>query len=377
MGTGFVVDDKGHIVTNNHVINGANDITVELHDGRKIKAKVIGTDPRTDIAVLKVDSKDLTPAKFGNSDDLKIGEWVVASGNPFGLNNTITAGIVSAKGRSISSGVQYEDYIQTDAAINPGNSGGPLLNLNGEVIGINTAIFSRSGGHMGIGFAIPSKIAKDVITSLVEDGKVVRGWLGVLIQNLDENLAKSFNYEGTQGALVGDVTEDSPASKAKVKSGDIITEFDNQKVRDVNHLRNIVAATKPNSKVSIKIFRNGEYKELSLVLAELTDDKIKIEKSVDSSFDEIGLTVQNLSTEMKSSMGLRTTGSVIVTNVAPYSFAHDSGIQVKDIILSVNSNEVKSAKDFEKLIKESNLDEGIRLSLESDGLKRFVFLKKN
>ncbi|MCL4137634.1 UNVERIFIED_CONTAM: hypothetical protein GTU68_065535, partial [Idotea baltica] len=264
LGTGFLIDTEGHILTNNHVIDGADEVKVTLSDNRKFDAEIVGLDPRTDLAVLKINAKNLIPLKLGDSDSLKIGEWVLAAGNPFGFDNSYTAGIVSGKGRSLMRGTQYEDFIQTDAAINPGNSGGPLVNLDGEVIGINTAIFTRSGGYMGLGFAIPITMAKSVVSSLIKDGKVVRGWLGVAIQDLSSDLAESFGYEKANGALVGDVTRKSPADNAGVKSGDIIIEFNEKKVSNVERLRHMVAMVKPNTKVNAKIWRDGDYKNIRI-----------------------------------------------------------------------------------------------------------------
>ena len=259
LGTGVIVDEQGHIITNNHVIGESTEVSVRLSNERTVKAKVVGTDPRTDLAVIKIKVKAELPkpAKLGDSEKLKIGEWVVAAGASFGLDNTITAGIVSAKGRALSGGSQYEDFIQTDAAINPGNSGGPLVNLRGEVIGINTAIVSKSGGYMGIGFAIPINMAKQVLGSLITNGKVTRGWLGVGIQNLNEDLARSFDYDATEGALVGHVDPKGPAKKAGLQQGDIIVQVGNDRIKNVNQLRNLVAGIKPSTTTELTLIRAG------------------------------------------------------------------------------------------------------------------------
>lgn len=376
LGTGVLVDDKGHILTNNHVVENADEIKVTFHDKKTLKAKIIGTDPRTDLAVIQVQGRtDFEPAKLGDSDKLKIGEWVIAAGNPFGLDNTITAGIVSAKGRSLMGGTQFEDFIQTDAAINPGNSGGPLVNLNGEVVGINTAIFSRSGGYMGIGFAIPISMARNVMNSLLENGKVTRGWLGVAIQNLTDDLASSFDYKGIKGALVGDVTKDSPADKAGVEAGDIVTKFNDTPIEDVNHLRNLVASTKPDSKVDLEVVRNGEKKTYRIKVGEL-ENEAQVEKPAEEEKNELGLSLQNLTPDMAKQLGVKTENGVVVTNVNPYSLAARAGLQPRDVIVSVGSKAVNNVNEFKKLIDKEDIKKGVRLRVETQGFQRFVFLRE-
>ena len=242
-GSGVIVSADGYILTNNHVISGVDEITVVMADGEQYDAEVVGSDPQSDVAVIKVDAKDLPAAKLGDSDAIEVGEWVLAVGNPFELQNTVTAGIISARGRSGISPMStssYEDFIQTDAAINPGNSGGPLVNLDGEVIGINTAIATRTGGNIGIGFAIPINMAKQIMEQLIDTGKVTRGWLGVIIQNITPELKDEFGLKTTEGALVGDVDKDGPAKKAGVRRGDVIVEYRGEKVKDINQLRNLV-----------------------------------------------------------------------------------------------------------------------------------------
>lgn len=253
LGSGVIVDKDGYILTNNHVVKGADEIKVKLSDEREFKGKVIGVDPKTDLAVIKIDSNHLPVIKLGDSDKLQVGETVIAIGNPFGLSHTVTSGIVSATGRANVGIADYEDFIQTDAAINPGNSGGALVNVRGELVGINTAIFSTTGGYQGIGFAIPSNMTKVVMDSLIKKGKVIRGWLGVTIQPLTPDLAKQFNLKDKKGVLVADVVEDSPAEKTGIERGDVIVEFDGKKVDDVTDLRNMVANTLPNEEVPIKL----------------------------------------------------------------------------------------------------------------------------
>lgn len=375
MGTGVVIDSDGHILTNNHVAGDADELTVTMHNGKSYKAKLIGSDPRSDLAVIKIKARDLVPAQLGNSDELRIGEWVIACGNPFGLDNTITAGIVSAKGRSVMGGTQYEDFIQTDAAINPGNSGGPLVNLKGEVVGINTAIFSRNGGYMGIGFAIPSNMAKQIVSSLIKKGKVVRGWLGIGIQNLTEELAESFNYADTDGALVGYVEPGGPADKAGIKQGDIVISLNGERKKNLNILRNSIAAVEPGSKVKVEVIRDGETKEFTVKVGELPNSDREKPTSQEEETSDLGLVVQSLTPETARRLGSERKNGVIVSRVFPGSPAESSGIQPRDIIVSVNGKVIEDAQDFEDVISRANLKKGVRLVVETQGMERFVFLR--
>lgn len=376
LGTGVIVDERGYILTNNHVIGQADEIEVSFNGGTKtFKAKLIGVDPKSDLAVIKIEpSSKLTAAKIGDSDSLKIGDWVVAAGNPFGLSGTITAGIVSAKGRSLGNVGQYEDFIQTDAAINPGNSGGPLCNLEGEVVGINTAIFSRSGGYMGVGFAIPSNMAKTVMDSLIIHGKVVRGWLGVGIQNITEELGKSFGYSGMEGALVGQVSEGSPADKAGLKQGDIITSYGSDSVKNMNDLRNRVAATAPGTSVKMKVFREGVDKELSVQIEELQNQPEEEKEITKQSESEIGVAVNALSPELAARLKTKKNRGVVITRVVPGSIGERAGLSTKDIIVSVNGKIISSEKEFNAAVTKEALKRGIRVVVETEGMERFVFL---
>ncbi len=377
LGSGVIVDQKGHILTNDHVVSGSEKLTVRLHDGRSFSAELVGTDPRTDLAVVKIDAENLSPASLGNSDDLKIGEWVVAAGTPFGLENTITAGVVSAKGRSsIIGGNAYEDFIQTDAAINPGNSGGPLANLRGEVVGINTAIFSRSGGYMGIGFAIPINMAKSVYESLVREGRVVRGWLGVAIQDLTAELADSFGHEGTNGALIGDVSPDSPAAQAGLKQGDIITRFDGQEIEGVNQLRNQVARTRPQSRVEVEVFREEKRISYRVTLGELPSGTGGVAPSEpDPTRAETGLAIETLTPELAQQLNTELQHGVVVRSVVPGSLAALAGLQPKDIIHRVGKTKIQDVKDFEEALSKDALKKGVRLVVQNDGFDRFVILR--
>lgn len=374
LGTGVLVREDGYILTNNHVVNQADEVTVKLSDDRTFVAKVIGSDPKTDLAVVKIDADDLRAAELGDSDDVRIGQWVVAVGNPFGLSNTLTAGIVSAKGRSNVGIVDYENFIQTDAAINPGNSGGPLVNLRGEVVGINTAIFTKSGGYMGIGFSIPINMAKSVLDSLIEDGRVVRGWLGVGIQNLNEDLAGSFGFTGEDGVLIGDVSPDSPADKAGLKSGDIITRYDGKEVDSTEALRSRVADTEPGTAVEIEVFRDGESKEMKVEIGELASGSASTREP--SSANDLGMALRTLTPEMAQRFGYDDDAKgVVVTSVDPLSPADHAGIRVRDVIVSVQGRSVEDVHGFHAAIKKCDLKEGVRLGVRTGTMRRFVFLR--
>jgi serine protease Do len=375
LGTGVVVSKDGYVLTNNHVIEGADEVMVTLSNDRQFKAKVVGADPKTDLAVLKIDATGLYPAKLGNSDDLKIGEWVVAAGQPFGLTHTVTAGIVSAEGRARLGVADYEDFIQTDAAINPGNSGGPLVNLKGEVIGINTAIFSRSGGSMGIGFAIPSNMAETVMESLIKHGKVVRGFLGVSIQNLTEGLAKSFGHQGTKGVLVGDVTPDSPADKGGLKQGDIITSYNGKPVENVHQLRSAVAETAPGTEVPLTVFRENKSRTLTVKVGELQGGLASVRGNGALSSDKLGLTVNNLTPDMAKELGVPPTRGVVVTKVSPFGLAARAGIQANDVILAVQKQPVSNVSEFNEALNKQDIKKGIRLTVQTGSMQRFVFIE--
>lgn len=347
LGSGVIVTQDGYIITNNHVVEGADELNVSFPDKRTFKAKVIGTDPKTDVAVIKIDASNLPALPWGDASQLEVGEMVLAVGNPFGLSQTVTMGIISAIGRANVGIVDYEDFIQTDAAINPGNSGGALVNLKGELIGINTAIFSRSGGYMGIGFAIPSTMAKSVMQSLIKHGKVIRGWLGVSIQDVTPDLAKEFGATENTGALVGDVMEDSPASKAKLERGDIITAYNGVSVRDSNHLRGLVAETSPGTTARLSVLRDKKPLDLTITIGELPKELAKASRDGSGKGEHAlaGITVENArqSGRSKSSSG------VVVTDIEPESQAERAGLQKGDVIREINRKPVKDVKDFERL----------------------------
>jgi serine protease Do len=374
LGTGVIVSSKGYILTNNHVVDGADEVSVKLADDRSFTAKIVGTDPKTDLAVLKIDAKDIVPANLGDSDKLKVGEWVVAVGNPFGLTSTITAGIVSAKGRAHVGIADYEDFIQTDAAINPGNSGGPLVDLDGDVVGINTAIATRSGGYMGVGFAVPSNMAKSIMKSLIDEGRVVRGWIGAAIQNLNEGLAKSFGYDSTKGVLVADVTADGPADKAGIKSGDIIVRFDDQMVPNMEQLRAAVAAVKPGTKVPVEVVRDGKHENLRVKVGEL-ETEVAMGHSPNAPAD-LGMTVRTVTPDIAQELGLGEEASgVVVTTVEPFGPADRAGIQVKDVIETVQDHAVHNVNEFRAAMEKADLHQGVRLGIRSEGVRRFAFIQ--
>jgi serine protease Do len=378
LGSGVIVSEDGYVLTNNHVVRDADEVSVILTDGRRFTAEVIGTDAPTDLAVLKVDASGLVPATLGDSSEIDVGQWVLAVGSPMGLDQTVTVGIVSAKGRGNVGISDYEDFIQTDAAINPGNSGGPLVNLEGEVIGINTAIASRTGGNMGIGFAIPSNMARDVKDAIINEGKVQRGRIGAMIQNLTPDLAKSFDYDSTKGVLVGDVIEDSPADQAGLKSGDIVVEYNGKAVNKAYQLRNAVAGTAPGSEGELEVFRNGKYRTVEITIGRLEDQPSlgQVTPGAEAG-SELGMTLKNLTPELRQQLGLGPgEKGVVVVAVQPGGLASREGIRKGDLVIGVGNTPISDVASFRSAMEEHDLDQGVRLRLERDGMRRFVFLRR-
>ena len=373
LGSGFVLTRDGYIVTNNHVVEDADEIIVKLANDKEAEAKLIGRDAKTDLALIRVEQfDDLKPAATGDSDTLRVGDWVLAIGNPFGLDNTVTAGIVSAKGRHI--GGPYDNFIQTDASINPGNSGGPLVNVRGEVVGINTAIFTRSGGNVGIGFAIPINLANEVLTELREKGKVTRGWLGVMIQRVTPEIAESLGVEETKGALVADVIDDGPASSAGIKTGDVIVEYDGSPVKDSAELPLMVARTAVWKKVTVDVLRNGERKQFEVTVGELPDGEPEVEP--ESETGEWGLAVQTLTPEIADSLGVaRDLKGVVVTAVEPGSPAGEAGLQRSDIILEVNRKPVANLGEYRKALRGAEKGKSVLLLVRRGENTIFLALK--
>jgi len=363
MGSGVIARADGYIVTNNHVVENADEIEVSLSDKRTFKATIIGTDPKTDLAVIKIEASGLPTLSWADSARLEVGELALAVGNPFGLTQTVTMGIISAVGRANVGIVDYEDFIQTDAAINPGNSGGALVNLKGELIGINTAIFTRTGGYMGIGFAIPSNMAKSVMDSLITHGKVVRGWLGVTIQEITPDLAKEFGVSDTQGALVADVMEDSPAGKAGFERGDIITEFNRKPVKDPTHLRSLVAESAPGTKATVTVVRDKRTKSLEAMLGALPKEPTSGGATGDATGAHALAGVEVGSLSRDELRELRIKGGVAVRRVDPSSLAARAGLREGDVIREINRHTVTSVEEFERHVGRLKAKERVLLLL--------------
>ncbi len=383
LGSGFIIDEKGIVVTNNHVIEGAEDIVVQVNGEKKFNAKVIGADPLSDIAILKIDSKEtFLPVKFGDSDKARIGDWVMAIGNPFGLGGTVTSGIISARNRSIGLS-RYEDYIQTDASINSGNSGGPLFDMNGDVIGINTAILGRSG-NVGIGFSIPSNSAKIVIDQLIKFGETKRGWLGVRIQDVTKEIAEVENLDEPRGALVASVAPNSPSEKAGVKSGDIILEFNGERIRQMKELPIIVARTEVGKKVKVKIWRNKKEVTKTITLGRLeTSEDFKITKKKEAKpketiIENLKIKVRKLSDEdIKSRKLPNQTNGLVITSIEKDSPLIGS-IEINSIILEAQKQKIRVAEDLDQILKQvlkSNQKTILLVIYNSQNQKRYIGIK--
>jgi serine protease Do len=381
LGSGFVVEEDGHILTNSHVIDQADEIIVSFGDGHdatnatEYTAKIIGQDPKTDIAIIKIQpDKKIMALKMGDSDNLQVAEWVMAIGNPFGFSQSVTVGVVSAKGRVIGAG-PYDEFIQTDASINPGNSGGPLLNLNGEVVGINSAIFTggSSQGNIGIGFAIPINAVKSIYNDL-KKGKVNRGWLGVMIQKITPELMNALGLKTSKGALVGDVQENSPASKAGIKRGDIITEFNGLEVPASEQLPKMVASVKPNTKVKVKLLRDGIEKSITLSLGELPDEAVE-KPAPQPSEDKLGISVEKLTDELAKQLNALGASGVVVRGVLPNGSAANAGIHVGDIITEVNKTSVKDVASYNSALGKSKPGESVLFLIKRGKTTVFVAVK--
>ncbi|MGD2168887.1 MAG: Do family serine endopeptidase [Chlamydiota bacterium] len=380
-GSGFIVSSQGHILTNFHVVKDAEAINVLLNDGREFKATLIGSDPKTDLAVLKIDAKDLPFLKFGDSDKLQIGEWVVAIGNPFALESTLTHGVVSAKGRQDLGITSLEDFIQTDAAINPGNSGGPLLNLEGDVIGINTAIVSRNGGYMGIGFAIPSNMAKHVLDQILDTGVVKRAYLGIMLQPLDKDLIDALSLDkNSEGILISEVMKDSPAEKGGLKHGDIIVGLNGKAVKNPNKFRNEIALMNPGTSVNLNILRTGKQKLLTVKLGTLSEQEIG---SVEF-FDKLGIDVDslsNISADMLSKLGLEPhENGVLITKVKPGSPAAQAGLRPYYLVTALvvnwkNQIKINNSNDLTKALQEVAGNKYVVLIVRHQKYQKYYTLK--
>jgi len=383
LGSGVIVNSrKGYVITNNHVVDDMDEITVRLLDKTEYKATVVGRDPKSDLAVLQIDARGLTDLDFGNSDKLRVGEWVIAVGSPFSANlsHTVTAGIVSAKGRgNIIQGDVYEDFIQTDAAINPGNSGGALLNSAGDLIGINTAIYTNSfdRSNKGVGFAIPSNMVKRVMADLIQHGKVLRSWIGVQIQPLNDSSARAMGLKSPDGALVSDVVKDGPAKKAGLKTGDVIIEFNHVQVKNVDHLRNTVSASKPNKRYDLIVIRDGRKKTLKVTLEEMPgDDALATVSRPPAQTNELGIQVSSLSQSVIREYDIsKGEEGVIVIAVVEGSIAAEAGIRIGDLITRVGTKKCNSPRGFAALIKETQKKNMVMLHMKRDGVARYMTLE--
>ena len=372
LGSGVIVDRDGYVLTNNHVIKDADEIRVRLSDKREFKGKVVGADPKTDLAVVKIDSDHLPTIKWGDSDRLKVGEMVIAIGNPFGLSQTVTSGIVSATGRANVGIADYEDFIQTDAPINPGNSGGALVNVRGELVGINTAIFSTSGGYQGIGFAIPASMAKVVMDNLVHKGKVIRGWLGVSVQPVTPDLAQQFGLKEEKGVLVGDVTENSPAEKSGLQRGDVIVEYEGKEVNDPSSLRNLVAGTPPDKEIAMKLLRDGKPRTLNVTITELPAEK----QQLSGNFDNLltGVHVQDITPEVRRDLAIpKRIAGVVITAIEEGSGAGQF-LEKKDVIMEVNRKKILNEKEYESVVSKIKSSQNILVLVYRKGATIYITL---
>jgi serine protease Do len=378
LGSGVIVSPEGYIITNNHVIEQADEIKVTLFDKRTFKAEVTGTDAKSDVAIVKIDAKDLRSIQFGDSDRLQVGEFVLAIGNPYGLHHTVTMGIISAVGRASVGIADYEDFIQTDAAINPGNSGGPLVNIKGELIGINTAIFSRSGGYQGIGFAVPSNMARVVMDQLVKEGKVTRGWLGVTIQELTPELSRKFGLKHSEGALVGDVAEESPAELAGIKRGDVIVEFNKKKISDVGNLRNMVAQARIGAEIPVTILRKGKKHNLKAIIAEfpkeIAEGTVPGNVPGELTFEGLaGVSVIELSREIARQLGLSNNEKgVVVVRVEHGSVAAGAGLRKGDVIQEIDREKVGGLDNYNEIISKISPGDTVLLFINRSGRKFYL-----
>ncbi len=380
LGSGVIVSQDGYIITNHHVVEQAEEIRVTLIDRRTFKAKIIGVDPKTDLALIKINEKGLPTIPWGNSEKLKVGEFVLAIGNPFGLSHTVTMGIVSALGRANVGIADYEDFIQTDAAINPGNSGGPLVNTKGELVGINTAIFSRSGGYQGIGFAVPSNMVKMVMQQLMKKGRVIRGWLGVTIQELTPELAKKFGINSTGGALVSDVLRGGPADRAGIKRGDVIIGFDNHEIKNVSTLRNLVAQSPIGSKKTVELIRQKRKKKLTVVVAELPkefnefSDEVITERETEGAL--YGVTVTEITPAIARQIGVSIKEKgVVVVDVSPDSPAREAGLKKGDIIQEVDNRVIKDYDGWKEAITQINDSDTVVILINRRGRRFYLAIK--
>jgi serine protease Do len=372
LGSGFVIEQDGLILTNYHVVDNADKITVRLSDGREFDGKVVGKDQKTDIALVKINAQNLPVAPLGDSDRLEVGEWVVAIGNPFGLDSTVTSGIVSAKDRQIGAG-PYDHFIQTDASINPGNSGGPLINLRGEVVGIDAAIFSQSGGNIGIGFAIPINLVKQLLPQLESTGKVTRGWLGVSIQGVTPDLAAPLGLDKPEGALVSSVARDSPAGRAGIRVGDVVVEYDGKKINNANDLPFLVAGTPVGKTVSLQLFRDNKDMTLAVTIGKMNEEEVAASTTEEG---DLGLTVEQITPDVAENLGLQSRHGVVITAVAPNSLGDEAGLQPGDIIREINRKAIRDLSDYRKNIESAVQGKSVLFLVQRQDNTMFLALRK-
>lgn len=376
LGSGFIISADGYVLTNNHVVADADEIVVRLSDRSELEAKLVGADPRTDVALLKVEGKNLPTVKLGKSEVLKVGEWVVAIGSPFGFDHSVTAGIVSAKGRSLPD-ENYVPFIQTDVAINPGNSGGPLFNLDGEVVGINSQIFTRSGGFMGLSFAIPIDVAMNVAEQLKAEGKVSRGWLGVVIQEVNKDLAETFGLDKPAGALVAQVLENGPAAKGGLQVGDVILALDGQPIQVSADLPHLVGTLKPGTEVTLDVVRNGERRKLELAVGALPEDGEAVaasgKKGAERSSNRLGVTVVDLTAEQKQALEVE--GGALIREVQGDGPAAVIGLRPGDVITHLNNESIDSAKTFSQVAEALPKNRSVSMRVLRQGRASFITFK--
>jgi len=376
LGSGVIVRPDGYVLTNYHVIKGSEKLKVKMQDGREYNAEVVGIDPPTDLAVIKINAAGLPAAVLGDSDGIAIGHCVLAIGNPFGLDSTVTQGIISAKGRANVGIADYEDFIQTDAAINPGNSGGPLVDIQGRVIGINTAIFSRTGGFQGIGFAIPSNMARRVLDELISQGHVTRGYLGVTIQNITPDLAQALDLKVDQGAVVTEVVPDSPAQKGGLQKGDVIIEFDGRKVLEARQLRSMVATTAIGARVGVSLLREGRERKLMVAIGEQRVQETPPPAHLGgTAIDRLGLQVRDLTEQLRQRYNVKAASGVFVVGVVAGGPADRAGVKAASVILEANHRPVRTTSDLEKILSKSRPDENILLMVQEGAVKYYVVVR--
>jgi serine protease Do len=374
-GSGFIVSKDGYILTNSHVVGDATKITVKLHDGREFEAKNIGSDKKSEVAIIKIDADDLPTVALGDSGELEVGEWVIAVGNPFGLTETVTAGIVSALGRSNIGIADYENFIQTDAAINPGNSGGPLLNIKGEVVGINTAIYSQSGGYMGVGFAIPINMASAIKDQLIASGKVTRGYLGIYLQELTPDLASSLGLKDSRGILVSDVMEDSAAAAAGLKQGDVILALDGKDVRDVGSFRNSISSMPPDTKITLRILRDGKEKTIKAVTRALDDEDVASGGNLVNEL--LGIAISDVTADIAKRSGYEINDGVVITDVSPDGRAARAGLRPGVLITGVNLERTRDSEAFERALAGAKKSGRLVLRVRTGRYHQYVAIPLN